>query len=239
MTAQRARRVGLLIPSSNTMMETDFIRGLPEYATLHTARMYMADTTVEAESRMLDEFAEPAARDVGSAQPDIVVFGCTSAGALRGNSFDAELCATISEITGVATISTIQSVRNAIVSSGASVVGVVTPYIEELNEKIKASLEADGVHVERIVGMGITDNFAIAMVTPDELCDFAASSFKDCEIELLFASCTNLAGIAARSMLIDRIGVPVVTSNQAVLAATIAELTSLATPAAATDDSVH
>ncbi|MHB8504803.1 MAG: maleate cis-trans isomerase family protein, partial [Acidimicrobiales bacterium] len=163
------RRVGLLIPSSNTMMEPDFARGLPPTATLHTGRMYMAETTALAEERMLDEFAEPAARDVGTAKPDVVVFGCTSAGALRGNDYDAELCERISELTCAPTISTIQSVREAILSSGASVIGVVTPYIDELNERIKASVEADGVQVARIAGMGITDNFAIAEVTSEQL----------------------------------------------------------------------
>ncbi len=235
MTAPRVRRVGLLVPSSNTMMEADFARGLPEDATLHTGRMYMADTTAEAEARMLDEFIEPAARDMGTARPDVVVFGCTSAGALRGNDYDTELCAMISELTAAPTVSTIQSVRGAIVSSGASVIGVVTPYIDELNEKIKESIEADGVRVARIAGMGITDNFAIALVTPEELCDFAAASFKDCSIELLFASCTNLVGVAARPALIDRMGVPVVTSNQAVLAATVAELAKMTAADASTD----
>lgn len=224
----RTFRVGLMIPSSNTMMEPDFLHGLPGWATLHSARMYMADTTPEAEARMLDEFAEPAARDLGSARPDVVVFGCTSAGALRGNAYDAELCRRISAITGVQTISTIQSVRQAIAATGASVVGVVTPYVDALNEKIQESVEADGVRVARIAGMGITDNFAIATVTPDSLSDFAAAAMQGCEIEALFASCTNLAGVAARPQLLERFGVPVVTSNQAVLEATLRALDELA-----------
>ena len=227
------RRVGLMIPSSNTMMEPDFASGLPPDATLHTARMHMAETTAEAEARMLDDFALPAARDLGTARPDLVVFGCTSAGALRGSAYDAELCARISELAGAPAVSTIQSVREAIRSSGASVVGIVTPYVEELNEAIKASVEADGVGVARIAGMGITDNFAIAEVTPEELCDFAAARLAGCRMDLLFASCTNLAGVTARPALAERMGVPVVTSNQAVLFATIARLEALDNPSPA------
>lgn len=76
MTTGVQRRVGLMIPSSNTMMEADFTRGLPDGMTLHTARMYMRDTTRQGEERMLDEFALPAARDLGTVSPDVVVFGC-------------------------------------------------------------------------------------------------------------------------------------------------------------------
>jgi len=91
-------RVGLLVPSSNTVMEPDFWRALPPGATLHTGRMYLEETTPEAEGRMLDEHVLPAARDLATARPDLIVFGCTSAGALRGNQYDADLCRRISEI---------------------------------------------------------------------------------------------------------------------------------------------
>ena len=172
MTARPAR-VGLMIPSSNTMMEVDFARGLPPGAALHTARMYMQDTTQAGESRMLDEFALPAARDLGTARPDVVVFGCTSAGALRGSDYDAQLCERISELTGAPVVSTIGAVRTAIETSGAASIGVITPYVGELNEKIRDSIEADGIQVAGITGLGITDNFRIAEVAPDEIVAFA------------------------------------------------------------------
>ncbi len=218
------RRVGLLIPSSNTMMEMDFTRGLPSGCNLHTARMYMEDTTEEGENRMLDEFALPAARDVGTARPDVVVFGCTSAGALRGNAYDAELCERITEITGVPTVSTIQAVRTAITASGARRVGVITPYVDVLNERIKASVEADGVEVVRIAGLGMTENFAIARVPEKEIVEFAERALGGLDIELVFASCTNFGAMQAIPAISERLGLPVVTSNQAVLAATLERL---------------
>lgn len=227
-TAERRVRVGLMIPSSNTMMEVDFTRGLPDTATLHTARMYMEDTTAEGEYRMLDEFALPAARDLATAHPDIVVFGCTSAGALRGNDYDDELCERISEVTGVPTVSTIRSVRSAIETSGASRIGIVTPYVDELNRKIAASIEADGVEVVRITGLGITENFQIALVPKDEIVEFAVASLSGLDIQLAFASCTNFGAVEAIPEMAKRLGSPVISSNQAVLAATVAELPALA-----------
>jgi maleate isomerase len=224
----RPARVGLMIPSSNTMMEVDFARELPPGAALHTARMFMEDTTPAGENRMLDEFARPAARDLGTARPDVVVFGCTSAGALRGNDYDTELCRQISELTGAPTVSTIGAVRAAITGSGAASIGVITPYVDELNEKIGASIEADGIQVAAMAGLGITDNFAIAEVGQDEIVAFADAALgqlaADGVIDLVFASCTNFGAMAARATIAGRLGLPVVTSNQAVLAATVARL---------------
>src|ERR1700747_2263809 len=129
----RPARVGLMIPSSNTMMEVDFTRDLPPGHALHTARMYMEDTTPAGENRMLDELGLPDARDV----------------------------------------STSGAVRTTIEASGAASIGVITPYIDELNEKIKASIEDDGIDVAGISGLGITDNFQIAEVPHDEIVEFA------------------------------------------------------------------
>lgn len=232
MSVQPARRLGLMIPSSNTMMEVDFVGGVPPGISVHTARMFMEDTTPEGENRMLDEFALPAARDLGTARPDVVVFGCTSAGALRGSDYDTQLCHRISDLTGAPTVSTIRSVRAAIEASGATRIGVMTPYVDELNEKIKASIEADGVEVMRIAGLGMTENFEIARVTQDQIVDFAVRALGDLatggSIDLVFASCTNFGAMAARAAIAERLRLPVVTSNQAVLAAAIARLDAVA-----------
>lgn len=214
-----ARRVGLLVPSSNTVMETDFARTLPAHHHLHTARMFMEDTTVEGENAMLDDHALPAARALGTARPDVVVFGCTSAGALRGNDFDAELVEDIGRATGSRGVSVIRSVREAVAATGARRLGVVTPYIDVLNDRIRASLEADGHEVVDIRGLGIDENFTIAQVPVDDITAFTVDTFGDVDIDLLFASCTNFRALEARDDIAAALGVPVVTSNQATIEA--------------------
>jgi maleate isomerase len=224
MNSTQWKRIGLLVPSSNSVMEVDFYRGLPEGATVHTGRMFMEDTTPEGESRMLDEFTMPAAEAVATARPHVLVFGCTSAGALRGNEYDGVLCEELGKATGVPVVSTIASVREAISRRGAERVAVITPYVDSLNQKIRTSLESDGVEVVGIEGMGITDNFTIAEVTPTEIADFAERSFGGQSIDLLFASCTNLRAVDALDLIEDRLGAPAISSNLAALEATLEDL---------------
>jgi maleate isomerase len=216
------KRIGLLVPSSNTVMEVDLSRGIGDAATLHTARMFLEETTPEAESEMLDIHAMPAAASLGTARPDVIVFGCTSAGALRGNDYDAELCWRMEEETGVAVVSVIASVRAAIGAYDVRRIGVVTPYVDALNDRIRASLEDDGLDVRGIFGLGITENFAIASVTPPEIVELATRSFRPEEIDLLFVSCTNFRAIEALAELSERFGLPVVTSNEAAMGAALA-----------------
>jgi maleate isomerase len=215
-------RVGLLVPSSNTVMEIDFHRRLPPSRfTVHTGRMYLEETTPEAETEMLDHHVMPAARDVATARPDVLVFGCTSAGALLGNEADTLLCARIAEATGTEVISTIASVRRSLAKRGARRIGIITPYVESLNERIRASLEADGLKVAAIRGLGITENFTIARVDPEDIVRFAANTLQDARVDAAFASCTNFRAVEAIGGIEAALGVPAVTSNQAVLEAVL------------------
>jgi maleate isomerase len=89
----RPLRVALLVPSSNTVMENDLHRALPkDQFTVHTGRMFLTETTREQEIRMIEDFAPKAASDLGTLEPDVLVFGCTSAGSLFGVEYDAQVC---------------------------------------------------------------------------------------------------------------------------------------------------
>lgn len=217
-------RVGLIVPSSNTVAEVDFYRRLPAAATLHTARMYLVQTSSGAEAVMLDRHLPTALSDIATTRPDVVVFACTSAGALRGNAYEDELITRIGERTGARVVSVLAAVRRAILARHAQRVGVVTPYVESLNDKIRASLEAEGLEVVGIQGMGITDNLEIGRVEPERIAQFALDCFGQLEIDLLFVSCTNLRALESREHIERALGIPVVTSNHAALEAVLEDL---------------
>ncbi len=217
-------RVGLIVPSSNTVAEVDFYRHLPDNATLHTARMFLEQATSEAESTMLDEHLPNALTDLATTRPDIVVFACTSAGTLRGNEEEERLIARIGERTNAQAVSVAAAVRSAIAARRARRVGVITPYVESLNDKIRLSLEDGGLEVAGIHGMGIAENLEIGSVSPQRIEQFACRCFGQADIDLLFASCTNLRAVEARAQIERALGIPVVTSNHAALEAVLAHI---------------
>jgi len=226
MAAQSAdwQRIGLIVPSSNTVVETDFQRALLPGVTLHTARMFLAETTAEAERRMVYDHVPLAVADIASLHPHVVVFACTSAGAVLGAEGEARLMAEMAAQCQAPVVSTNSAVGEAIARHAPRRVAVLTPYIDELNAAIRAGLERRGLNVVRIAGLGITDNFAIAEVTPNEIVAFAERELVGIAFDLLFVSCTNFRAVEARPMLQQRFGVPVVTSNQATIDAALAAI---------------
>ena len=148
--SSKEKKIGLIVPSSNTVMEPDFYRNLPANWTLHTARMFLKDVNAKEEAKMLDDYTLPAARDLETIQPDVIIFGCTSAGALRGNEYEEKLIQKISEVSGAPAISVNKSVRETLKLLNARRLVVITPYLDELNVRIQASLENEGMEVLNI-----------------------------------------------------------------------------------------
>ena len=212
-------RAGLLVPSSNTVMEVDFYRNLPGHITLHTARMYLEETTRAAETRMIEEYAPAAAKLVKTARPHFMIFGCTSAGSLGGPAYDREICSRLSEITGVPTIGVFSSVREALLHSEARSVAVITPYIDDINASIQLGLEKDGFEVVAIHGMGIDVNFDLAVPGPEEIVGFVVEKLRGVRADILFISCTNFRAMDALPILSKQLAFPVITSNTATLEA--------------------
>ena len=215
------KRIGLIVPSSNTVMEPDFYHNLPSGWTLHTARMFLKDVNAREEAKMLDEYTLPAARDLETIQPDVVIFGCTSAGALRGNEYEKELIKKISETSRAPAISVNKSVRETLRLLNAKHLVVVTPYLDELNVRIKASLENEGMQVLHIQGLGILENTNIAKVSRQKIIKLAQDAVEGKQPDALFVSCTNFPAVDVLPELRSMFPFPVVSSNQAVLDRTI------------------
>lgn len=210
-------RIGLMLPSSNTVMEPDFVREFAGRATIHAARMFLEDpVTTEGEERMLDEWAEPAARDLGTLEPDLVVFGCTSAGALRGTEADRDLRARLSELAGAPVVGIVDSIARSLRDRGMERVSVFTPYREDLNRVIAKGLTEDGFDVLSIEGLGNADNLVNGRVEPGHIVEKAAEAVAGGS-EALIVPCTNFRALEARGELAERTGVEVITACSAVI----------------------
>ena len=218
------KRLGILLPSSGTVQEVDFYRRVPAGVSVHSARMRLTRATVDDEVRMLDAHTMPAAEDLATIRPDVVVFSCTSAGALRGRAYDASLCADIGRVTGAPVVSTLTAVGESLRAAGARSVALVTPYPEAMTQHVRASLEAEGFRVTAAAGLGLADSLDIAAVEPADIQRFAAQIFRQAPADAVCLACCTFRAYDAREAIQRELGVPVVTSNQAALTAALRHL---------------
>jgi maleate isomerase len=220
------RRLGLLVPSSDIAMEDDLWRRLPPGVTLHVSRMHLESTTVAGEEKMLDEELAPAARRVAAVRPELAVFGCTSAAALRGLDGDAAIAALVEETVGAPCVTVIQAAFHEIQHIQPRRLLLATPYLDELNERMERTFRAAGLPLTGVVGLGLDDDLDIGAVPPQRIHEFVlratqnASPAPDC----VFVSCTTFRAFEAAEGLEQELGIPVVTSNRSVFQAIMRHL---------------
>jgi len=223
---KQRRRVGLLVPSSDIVMEADLWRRLPLQFTLHVARMYMESTTVAGEEKMLQEELAPAARRVASVHPELVIFGCTSAAALRGLDGDAAIARSVETIAGCPCVTVVQAALQEIRRLGIQRLLLVTPYIAELNERLQKTFQEAGLPVTGVVGMGLDDDLDIGAVPPEEIQGFVVDATRSATPapECVFVSCTTFRAFEVAEDLERELGIPVVTSNRGAFQAILRHL---------------
>ena len=209
---------GVIVPSSNMAVEADFSSALPTGVTVHTARMFLAETTAEAERRMIYDHAPIAVTDLATLHPHVVAFACTSGGAVLGADGEAALIGNIARETGALVIEHERSGREGHRAAWQKRVALLTPYVDELDQAIGAGLERRGLTVTSIWRASVSRTISPCYeVTPSEIVAFAERELAGRDFDLLFVSCTNFRAVEARPALMHRFGVPVVTSNQATI----------------------
>jgi maleate isomerase len=180
--------------------------------------MYLATTTVAGEEQMLDEELAPAARRLASVRPELAIFGCTSAAALRGLEGDEAIAGLVEQIVGCPCITVVKAAFQEIRQIQPQHLLLVTPYIEELNERMRATFREAGLPVTAVVGMGLDDDLDIGAVPPQRIRKFVVSSARDVTPapECIFVSCTTFRAFEAAEEIEQELGIPVVTSNRGV-----------------------
>lgn len=208
-------RVGLVVPSSNTTNEPEFVRALPDGVSLHASRMRLADVDAESLSAMADDATECASL-LATADVDVIAYGCTTGSLVHGPGYDEDIEARLETAAGVPAVATAASIKRAFDALDVESIAVTTPYIEDLNRREAEFLESAGYDVVDIDGLGLSSNLEIGAQEPETAAN-AARNVDDPAADAVFISCTNYRTFEIIPELERELDKPVVTSNQATL----------------------
>lgn len=208
-------RLGLIVPSSNTVNEPEFEAQLPEGISLHTARLPLDDVTAESLAAMAGN-TENCADLLASADVDVIAYGCTTGSLVKGPGYDESIESRITEQTGIPAVATAAAIKRAFDELGISKLVIATPYIDELNTRERSFLESAGYDVLAIDGIGHKDNLEIGREYPQTAYQMVRDLDTE-EADGIFISCTNFRTFEIIEPLESDTGKPVVTSNQATL----------------------
>jgi len=205
-------RIGLLVPSSNTTVETEFHRALPAGVTLHVARLFL--TQIAADS-ILDTVRdlEIQSRNLASADVDVIVLGAAAPSFLKGLGYDRELIRKIEAATGKRATTTSTALIEALRYLGVSRVVLGAAYDDKVNAIAKSFLEANGVEVLAAHGLGLVDNLVVGRLGVSSAYEVARKIDRP-DAEAIVLACTNWKTMDAIERLERELGKPVVTTTQ-------------------------
>jgi maleate cis-trans isomerase len=207
-------RIGLLVPSINTTMETEFWRIAPQGVSVHSARIAGGRHGTPEELRSMENASKKAAEDVAMVEPDVVVYGCTSGSFFEGPEWNKKICEQLTAITKAPTVTTAGGMAACLMAAGHKRVDVVTPYVELTNERLKQFLKAHGIDVMKLGTFDMLDMFDHAKIQPEEIYRKVKETTTP-DAEAVFVACTQLRALEVVDMLERDLGKPVYSAVQA------------------------
>ena len=205
-------RIGMLTPSSNTVLEpvtAAMLATVPD-VTAHFSRFPVVRIALDGDA--LAQF-DPApilhaARLLADARVDVIAWNGTSAGWL-GVESDHALCRAVTEATGIPATSAVLALDRALEAVGAARIALVTPYTGDVQARIAANYAARGIFCAAQRHLGLSENFAFAEVPADRIAAMARDAVREApDAQAVVALCTNLHAAPLAVPLEAELGVP-------------------------------
>jgi maleate isomerase len=208
---EKRHRVGLLVPSSNSTQEPEFVQMLPESVSLHVARLSLSRIDPESTVSMVAEL-EKESRKLADAAVDIVVLAATAPSTRLGKGYDAQLIGRMERASGKPATTAATAMLDAFATLGVRRVALAAAWSEATNRWVAAFLESHGIEVPSQVAMGVVSNNEVGQLDPDTA--FQHGRKADCkDADAVFLACGNWWTASIVESLERAVGKPVLTTN--------------------------
>lgn len=213
--------LGVIAPSTNTIVQPDMERMRPEGVTNHFSRIFVEDplalsnedfiagTTSIAENTM------DAVRSVMTCKPDYLVLGMSAITFYGGVQGSVDFKQRVEAVAGVGASTGAESVAAALKAyGGIKTVSFVSPFYPVANAEVRRFLEESGFGVVRDVPLQCKRWTDIAKVTPEKLREVIAE-LDGPEVDAIVQVGTNLSMVSLAAEYEAKLGKPVIAINTA------------------------
>ncbi|MFP7760184.1 arylmalonate decarboxylase [Marisediminicola sp. LYQ134] len=215
------KKVAVIVPSTNTVVEHDVAALRPHGVTFHTGRMYIdnpdldSDEAFEALLGQIRASISVAIRDVMTAKPDVMMMGMSAEtfwGGVEGNASFIERVEAMAE--GLTVSTGASACRAALEAMGVTKIAVFSPYQPVADVNVRRYFEEAGFEVVNITGLRCASATAIAEVTPEQIIR-TLREIDTPEVEAIVQVGTNLSMLGVAEQAEHWLGKPVIAINAA------------------------
>jgi maleate isomerase len=207
--------LGLLVLETDQTIEDEFRAVWPgDGVALYAARLHN-DVRITPETLLeMQGLIAPTTRLLPfMVDLSVVAFACTSGSLVIGESRVAELVRSVRPNARVT--DPVTAAIAALRATGVRRVALLTPYLREINLRLRAALMARGLSIPVMGSFNEPDDDVVARITPQSLLDAIVRIGSESSCDGVFVSCTSLRVARIAEQAEALIGKPVTSSNHA------------------------
>jgi len=217
-------RIGQIVPSSNTTMETEIPAMLTsryelfpdERFTFHSARMRMMHVNPE-ELKKMDVDSDRCALELSDARCDVLAYACLVAIMCQGPGYHRVSEARLKKaVEGNGAPAPIISSAGALVEGvktmGFKRVAIITPYMKPLTQQVIDYIESEDIEVTDSISLEVSDNLAVGRLDPMNLVGHADRLDISKADAIVLSACVQMPSLPAIQAVEDRLGKPVLSA---------------------------
>jgi maleate isomerase len=232
---QKLFRIGQIVPSSNTTMETEIPAMLNAHSvahgtrfTFHSSRMRMK-TVKKEELAAMDAESDRCALELSDARVDVLGYACLVAIMSMGKSYHLTSQErlhgrTVENGSPAPVVTSAGALVDALRVVGAKRIAVVAPYMKPLTQLVIEYIEHEGVKVTDFRALEIPDNIEVGRHDPAKLPGIVAGMDVSDVDAIVLSACVQMPSLPSIAEVEARTGKPVIT---AAVATTYAMLRAL------------
>ena len=206
------RRLGVLVPSGNSVAETELRAMLPADVTMLTTRLPLRGSSEPELLAMLTDLDNAAAL-LSHAEPDLIAFHCTAVSTFAPH-LAGEIQSRITAATSRPAVSTADAILAAFQVLATCRVLLVTPYLQAVHQREIDFLTSYGLEVTGGSCLGVDSNTEMARIAPETIAEQVRMAATNATADACFISCTAIRSAGLIQQLEDSLEMPVITSNQ-------------------------
>ena len=220
---RRYYRVGQIVPSSNTTMETEIPAMLraretiaAERFTFHSSRMRMKQVTKE-ELAAMDGDSDRCALELSDAPLDVLGYACLVAIMSMGKGYHRASETRLHGVTrengrAIPVVTSAGALVHGLKTIGAKRIAVIAPYMKPLTNMVCDYIEAEGFEVHDRVALEIQDNCAVGARDPLALVDIYPRLDLRGVDALVLSACVQMPSLEAIPVVEAKVGIPVLSA---------------------------
>jgi maleate isomerase len=224
---RRPQRVGLIVPSSNTTIETEIPDMLSRLSldprpTFHSSRAVLHNVDAESLSRMVAD-SDRCARELSDAGVDVLVYACLVALMASGKRAHEAIEERLAEVaaangSGAPVVSSAGALVRTLQRLGARRIAIMTPYVPELTAVVGEYLADYGFVVAGSVSLSVPNNLEVAALNPHDLLGHARGLNLEGVDVLIASACVQMPSLPALEELEAELALPVISAATATAA---------------------